>query len=65
MMTAIGVIVVDIVLLVLFVCQYRQEIGLSVNGSHDAPVKRKPAPKPASNPPPSSSEPIRQITGRP
>jgi hypothetical protein len=49
MVTAVGIILADVLLFVLFVCQYRQELGLSVNGSHDTPVVRK---KPVKNPPP-------------
>jgi hypothetical protein len=49
MVTAIGIILADVLLFVVFVCQYRQELGLSVNGSHDAPVVRK---KPVKKPPP-------------
>jgi hypothetical protein len=47
MLTAIGIILTDVLLFVLFVCEYRQELGLSVNGSHDLPVARK---KPVKNP---------------
>jgi hypothetical protein len=49
MATAFGIILADVLLFVFFVCQYRQELGLSVNGSHDAPVVRK---KPVKRPPP-------------
>jgi hypothetical protein len=49
MVTAIGIILADVLLFVFYVCQYRQELGLSVNGSHDTPVTRK---KPAKRPPP-------------
>jgi hypothetical protein len=49
MITAIGIILADVLLFVFYVCQYRQELGLSVNGSHDAPVVRK---KPVREPPP-------------
>lgn len=49
MITAIGIILADVLLFVFYVCQYRQELGLSVNGSHDAPVVRK---KPVKKPPP-------------
>lgn len=49
MVTAIGIILADVLLFVFYVCQYRQELGLSVNGSHDTPAARK---KPAKRPPP-------------
>jgi hypothetical protein len=70
MMTVIGIILADVLLFVFYVCQYRQELGLSVNGSHDVPVpRRKPAPRPAPsptpNPPPSSSQGPPPIRGRP
>jgi hypothetical protein len=45
MVTIIAIIVADLLVLLLFVYQYRQETGLTVNGSHDLPVLRK---KPAS-----------------
>jgi hypothetical protein len=41
MVTAVGIILTDVLLFVLFVFEYRQELGLSVNGSHDLPVARK------------------------
>jgi hypothetical protein len=59
MATALGIIVADVLLFVFFVCQYRQELGLSVNGSHDTPVARK---KPARKPP---SPPGRGVILRP
>jgi len=40
-----GIILADLFVFLLFVYQYRQELGLTVNGSHDLPVVRK---KPAS-----------------
>jgi hypothetical protein len=51
MITALVIILADVLLFVFYVCQYRQELGLSVNGSHDAPVVRK---KPVKGPPPPS-----------
>jgi hypothetical protein len=45
MVTIIAIILADLLVVVLFVYQYRQETGLTVNGSHDLPVLRK---KPAS-----------------
>ena len=45
MVTIIAIILADLLVLLLFVYQYRQELGLTVNGSHDLPVLRK---KPAS-----------------
>ena len=53
--TAIFVLVADLLLLFFYVCQYRQELGLMVDGSHDEPVRRPPPPK--TPPPPSSSPP--------
>lgn len=64
MVTAIGIILADVLLFVFYVCQYRQELGLSVNGSHDIPVARK-KPKP---PPPPAASPAgrgRQVIVRP
>lgn len=41
-MTAIiGIILADVIVLVIFICFYRQELGLTVNGSNDAPILRK------------------------
>ena len=45
MITVIAIILADLLVLLLFLYQYRQENGLTVNGSHDLPVVRK---KPAS-----------------
>jgi hypothetical protein len=45
MVTIIAIILADLLVLLLFVYQYRQETGLTVNGAHDQPVVRK---KPAS-----------------
>jgi hypothetical protein len=53
MLTAIGIILADVLLFVFYVVQYRQELGLTAGGSHDAPVVRKkpvvkkPLPSPA------------------
>lgn len=47
MFTVIAIIVADVFVFLLFVFQYRQELGLTVNGSHDMPVLRA---KPANNP---------------
>jgi hypothetical protein len=41
MLTAIGIILADVLLFVFYVVQYRQELGISASGSHDAPVVRK------------------------
>jgi hypothetical protein len=68
MATAIGIILADLLLFVFYVCQYRQELGLSVNGSHDAPVKRtKPARTPLTPPPPPAAPAARgpQVIARP
>ena len=40
MVTIIGIILADVFVFLLFVYQYRQELGLTVNGSHDLPVLR-------------------------
>jgi hypothetical protein len=62
MATAIGIILADLLLFVFYVCQYRQELGLSVNGSHDTPVMRKkPAKSPATRPPAASPSPPPQF----
>lgn len=46
MFTVIAIILADVFVFLLFVYQYRQELGLAVNGSHDLPVVRaKPAKK--------------------
>jgi hypothetical protein len=45
MITVVAIILADLLVLLLFLYQYRQENGLTVNGSHDLPVVRK---KPAS-----------------
>jgi len=48
MVTVIAIILADVLLFLLYVYQYRQELGLTVNGSHDLPVvRKKPAAKPA------------------
>ena len=41
MIAIIGIILADVFVFLLFVYQYRQELGLTVNGSHDLPVMRK------------------------
>lgn len=41
MITIAGIILTDLMLLVLFICYYRQELGLTVNGSSDAPILHK------------------------
>jgi hypothetical protein len=41
MSIVIGVILADVLIFLLYVYQYRQEMGLTVNGSHDLPVLRK------------------------
>ena len=65
MVTVMGIILADVLLFVFYVCQYRQELGLSVNGSHDIPVARK---KPKPPPPPAAACPAgrgRQVIVRP
>jgi hypothetical protein len=49
MLTAIGIILADVLLFVFYVVQYRQELGLTAGGAHDAPVVRQ---KPVVNKPP-------------
>jgi hypothetical protein len=41
MFTVIAIIVADLFILLLYLYQYRQELGLTVNGEHDLPVVRK------------------------
>jgi hypothetical protein len=43
MITIISIILADVILFALFAYQYRQELGLTVNGAHDSPVVRKKA----------------------
>jgi hypothetical protein len=38
--TIIAIILADVFVLLLFMYQYRQELSLTVNGSHDLPVVR-------------------------
>jgi hypothetical protein len=59
--TAFWVILGDVLLLVFYICQYRQEIGLTVDGSHDEPVRRSP---PAKMPSPPSPGPPATHDGR-
>jgi hypothetical protein len=40
MVTIIAIILADVLVFLLFVYQYRQELGFTVNGSHDQPVVR-------------------------
>ena len=46
MVTIIGIVLADLIVVALFIYQYRQELGLTVNGSYDLPTVRK---TPASN----------------
>jgi hypothetical protein len=50
--TAFWIILGDVLLFVFYLCQYRQELGLMVDGSHDEPVRRPPAPMPSPPSPP-------------
>jgi hypothetical protein len=50
MVTIIAIILADLAVLVLFVYQYRQELSLTVNGSHDLPVVRAKPAKPPTAP---------------
>lgn len=62
MLTIIAILVTDLILLVVFVTQYRQELGGTVNGAHDTPPVR---PKPRRRtPPPPPADPGRQIARR-
>jgi alkanesulfonate monooxygenase SsuD/methylene tetrahydromethanopterin reductase-like flavin-dependent oxidoreductase (luciferase family) len=45
MITIIAIILADVFVFLLFVYQYRQELSLTVNGSHDLPVVRVKPPK--------------------
>jgi hypothetical protein len=47
MVTIVAIILADLLVVLLFMYQYRQELSLTVNGSHDLPVVRaKPAKEP-------------------
>lgn len=59
MITAIAIVVTDVLLFLVFVSQYRQELGMTVSGAHDTPPIRKPRPRTA---PP--TRPGRQIARR-
>ena len=68
MLTIIAIILADVVVALIFVCRYRQELGLTVNGSHDLPVVRtKPARKLAAPAGAAGGQatPGRQIVARP
>jgi hypothetical protein len=41
MVTIIGIVLADLIVVALFIYQYRQELGLTVNGSYDLPTVRK------------------------
>jgi hypothetical protein len=41
MITITGIIFADVIVLAIFVYFYRQEVGLTVNGSSDAPIMHK------------------------
>jgi hypothetical protein len=45
MVTIIAIILADVLVFLLFVYQYRQELSLTVNGSHDLPVVRAKPPR--------------------
>ena len=64
MTTIIAIIVADVLLFLFYVYQYRQELGLTVNGSHDLPVvRKKPVPKPPA-PTGEQAGPSRQVVAR-
>jgi hypothetical protein len=48
--TIIAIILADVLVFLLFVYQYRQELSLTVNGSHDRPVVRAKPPKESTAP---------------
>jgi hypothetical protein len=50
MVTIIAIILADLVVLLLFIYQYRQELSLTVNGSYDLPVVRAKPAKPPTAP---------------
>jgi hypothetical protein len=63
--TAFYIIVADVLLFVFYICQYRQELGLMVEGSHDEPVRRPPVRKPPPPPaPPGPPSAARQLVVR-
>jgi hypothetical protein len=41
MVTMIGIILADVIVILLFIYHYRQELGLTVSGSGDKPVPPK------------------------
>jgi hypothetical protein len=43
MVTIIGIILADVIVILLFIYHYRQELGLTVSGSGDKPIVPKPA----------------------
>src|SRR5260370_40545490 len=51
MVTVIAIILADLLVFLLYVYQYRQEFGLTVNGSHDLPGLRKKSASEAGTPP--------------
>jgi hypothetical protein len=57
MLTAIGIILADVLLFVFYVVQYRQELGLTAGGAHDAPVVRKKPVVKKPPPPPAAANP--------
>jgi hypothetical protein len=69
MLTAIGIILADVLLFVFFVVQYRQELGITAGGAHDAPVvRKKPVVKKPSPPSAAEANPAgrgRELVGRP
>ncbi len=50
MVTIIAIILADVIVAALFIYEYRQELALTVNGSHDAPVLRKKPPRKETTP---------------
>ena len=47
MVTIIGIILADVIVLLIFLYSYRQELGLTVTGVRDWPVPRARPPRPA------------------
>jgi len=41
MLTIVGVLLADLIVVTLFIYYYRKELGLTVSGSSDKPVARK------------------------
>jgi len=67
MITIIAVILADLLIFLLYIYQYRQEMGLTVNGAHDLPVvRKKPATKEIARPGATGNQAVRgqQVVAR-